>query len=144
MRERDEYESGWAELGRRRLAGELSTPEASALALTSIRRIAQRIVASDADLLRAAVGIYFFAWFGGDWDDDQPAEELKHWGAEFIQLADALECNQDDEASREAWTAFIRKAATAGLAGEEFPAWSDAPSARPPHRGFPEPEEGMC
>ena len=121
----DDQERYWRELERQRLAGEVSDPEAASLALSHIRRLAEEICAGRADPLRGALGIYTFAWFGGGWNDEEPAEELQTWGAEFIQLHDALERYQDHEDQRRAWETLIRDAAAAGLSGDAFPEWRD-------------------
>jgi hypothetical protein len=86
-------------------------------ARTEIRRIALEIRDGVADPLRAANAIYWAAWNAGAWKDDSACGELADPGAEFLQLADALERYQDDSEVRRVWQDLIREAAEAYLTG---------------------------
>jgi len=94
-------------------------------ATTEIRRIALAIRDGAADPLRAANAIYWAAWKAGAWKDDSACGELADPGAEFLQLADALERYQDDSERRRVWQDMIREAAKAYLTGAAWPDWHD-------------------
>jgi hypothetical protein len=100
-------------------------------ARTEIRRIALEIRDGAADPLRAANAIYWAAWNAGAWKDDSACGELADPGAEFLQLADALERYQDDSERRRLWQDLIREAAKAYLTGAAWPDWQDTGSGLP-------------
>jgi hypothetical protein len=113
-----------AELSRRLLAGEVDHREAAYIAGEAIRRIADRIIEDREDPLRGAMAIYGWARAAGAWDDDgDPFPELRSWGAEFLQLGDALEERQDTEGDRTALQALIRGYARAFLTDTQPPVW---------------------
>jgi hypothetical protein len=113
-----------ADLSRRLLAGEVDHREAASIAGEFIRRIADRIIEDREDPLRGATAIYGWARAAGAWDDDgHPFPELRSWGAEFLQLGDALEERQDNEEDRTALQALIRGYARALLSDTQPPAW---------------------
>jgi hypothetical protein len=113
-----------AELSRRSLAGEVDHREAAYIAGEAIRTIADRIIEDREDPLRGAMAIYGWARAAGAWDDDgDPFPELRSWGAEFLQLADALEERQDNEEDRTALQALIRGYARAFLTDTPPPVW---------------------
>ena len=98
-----------------------------------IGELTQAIVQGGGDSLRLANEIYWTAWQHGAWVG-QPGEimsaeatcpELADPGAEFLQLADALERYQDKADGRAAYGALIREAAKAYLGGQQFPDWED-------------------
>jgi hypothetical protein len=72
---------------------------------TRIEELAKAIAARNSGLLRLANEIYWTAWQHGAWigqpgermDDEATCPELAEAGAEFLQLADALEQYQDHE-----------------------------------------------
>ncbi len=88
-----------------------------------IRQIAQQIVRRAVDPLTAANSIYAAAWESGAWEDNSACEDLAEPGAEFLQLADSLEENQDQPDVKLAWQDLIREAAKAYLAGHAWPDW---------------------
>jgi|SRR5713101_5751594 len=101
--------------------------------LALIRDLTEAIVHGRGDPLRLANQIYWVAWEHGGWVG-QPGEDaeapptcpdLADPGAEFLQLADALECHQDNADARDAYIALIRDAAEAFLAGRPTPEWQE-------------------
>src|ERR1700692_3059935 len=111
-----------AELSRRLLAGEVAQREAASIASEAITRIADRITKDLADPLRGAMAIYGWARAAGAWDDDgDPSRKLRSWGAEFLQLGDALEERQDKSEERTALEALVRGCAKAFLSGTQPP-----------------------
>lgn len=115
----EQREVQWIGLEHRRLTGEISRSDAIKLALDLIVQTAGEIADRTLDPLQGSLDIYSIDWFGGGWDDDQPAAELQHWGAEFIQLHDELERYLDNLEERQRWAAVTREAAAAGLAGRD-------------------------
>jgi hypothetical protein len=123
-----------SELGRRVLAGEIDPREAASIAGEAVRHLAQDITQGRADPMRAANSIYWWAWEGCAWDDSDPSPELRSWGAEFLQLADALELHHDDPRQRATYQSLVRAFAQAVLDGTEPPDWyssADGPLIAP-------------
>jgi hypothetical protein len=113
-----------AELSRCLLAGEVDYREAASIAGEAIRRIADRITEDRADPLLGAMAIHGWARAAGAWDEESELfPELRSWGAEFLQLGDALEERQDNSAERTALQALIRGYAKAFLTDTQPPAW---------------------
>src|ERR1022692_639047 len=113
-----------AKRSRRLRPGEVDHREAAYIAGEAIRRIADRIIEDREDPLRGAMAIYGWARAAGAWDDDgDPFPELRSWGAEFLQLGDALEERQDTEGDRTALQALIRGYARAFLTDTQPPVW---------------------
>jgi hypothetical protein len=112
-----------AELRRKLLAGEIDVDKAASAADEGIRKLAGRIVEGQVDPMRGALAVYTWAWMAGAWDDDDSLPELQHLGAEFLQLSDAMEFNQDDPHQAAAIGSLIQASAKAVLDGIELPIW---------------------
>ena len=110
-------------------AVENPTPDDCERGLAEARGLAQKIVAAEGDPMKLANAIYWAGWNNGGFagpSDDPICPELNRVGAEFVQLADALEAHPVDSEAGRAYVALTREAAEAFLEGRPFPEWSDA------------------
>jgi hypothetical protein len=112
---------------KRRIGGDVVNP--CEQPRQKIRQIAQEIVRRAVDPLTAANSIYGIAWESGAWEDNSACEGLAEAGAEFLQLADALEESQEQPDVKLAWQNLIREAADAYLAGRAWPDWKRVPGS---------------
>jgi hypothetical protein len=103
-------------------------------ALAAMHGLARQIASGQGDPMWLAHGIFGAAIEAGGFADpgEQPyCPDLSEAGAEFEQLADALELHQDKPEARAEYIALIREAAEAYLEGRPFPQWEDRGEALP-------------
>ena len=99
-------------------------------ASSAMRDVGRWVVSQEEDLLRDANSMYWYASEAGLFsDDDNVDERVTYYGAEFLQLADALEVRQDNVDQKRQFEELIVEAAQALLTGNPVPEWySDANS----------------
>lgn len=92
--------------------------------LDKMRAIAAGIVSGDEAPLAGANAIYWCASEADLFDEDEGVDQrAADYGADFLQLADALEARQDYPGERRQFEELIVEAAGALLAGRPAPAW---------------------
>jgi len=122
MGESDHVEA--VELRRRLDSGEINAVGAASAADKAVKRLAERIVQGRVDPMRGAMAIYNWAQLAGAWDETQPLPELQSWGAELLQLADALERLQDNAQQRVGLESLIVDYAKAAIDDLRPPEWT--------------------
>jgi hypothetical protein len=86
------------------------------------------MASSEIDPNRGANDVYWAAWHAGAWSDEHETdkgeqwENLRTWGAEFVQLADAFDTYRDPR-SASLLPELVREAAQAVLSNEALPDW---------------------
>jgi hypothetical protein len=122
MGESDDVEA--MELRRRLDSSQIDAAGAASAADEAVKRLAEQIVQGRVDPMRGAMAIYNWAQLAGAWDETQPLPELQSWGAEFLQLADALERLQDNAQQRAGLESLIVGCAKAAIDDVRPPDWT--------------------